>query len=62
MYERKTKDVWEVQGNYGCGWEYLFEEESRADAEAQLRCYKANEPQYPHRIKKRRVKIEKTEE
>ncbi len=61
MYERKTKDVWEIQGNYGCGWEYICEEESRADAKAQLRCYDKNEPQYPHRIKKRRVKIEKVE-
>ena len=23
-YERKTIDTWELQLNYGCGWEYTL--------------------------------------
>lgn len=43
---------YEVQGNYGQGWERLTTEESRADAIAQRKCYDVNEPQYPHRIRR----------
>ena len=57
MYVRKTKDVYEVQGNYGYGWDFLTEEETAKEARAQKRCYDENEP-YPHRIVKRRVRIE----
>ena len=57
MYIRKTVDEWEVQGNYGHGWECVTTEESRKDALTQLRCYNENEP-YPHRIIKKRVKQE----
>ena len=51
-YQRKTYDEWEVQGNYGYGWEMVTTEETRADAKAMLRCYNENEPKYEHRIKK----------
>ena len=54
-YERKTVDVWEIQGNYGFFWETLCCETTRKDAKAQLRCYNENEPQYAHRIRYRRV-------
>ena len=57
-YQRKTRDVWMVQGDYGQGWETLCEEETRADAKEQLRCYDVNERQYPHRIKKRLERIQ----
>lgn len=59
-YKRKTRDVYELQSYYGpeYGWETLFEEDTRKEALDQLRCYRENEPEYPHRIKKRRVKIE----
>lgn len=57
-YKRKTKDVWEVQGNYGFGWETVCEEETRADAKKQLRCYNENETRYSHRIKMRRERLE----
>lgn len=56
-YQRKTKDVFEVQGDYGLGWETVCEEETMADAKKQMRCYNVNERQYPHRIKKRRERI-----
>jgi hypothetical protein len=56
MYKRKTRDEWEIQGNYGHGWEMVTTEETRKAATVQLRCYNLNESA-PHRIKKIRVKI-----
>jgi len=49
MYE------YELQGNYGYGWDLLTTEETRADALAQLAKYRANE-KIPLKIK--RVKVE----
>ena len=34
MYARKTADVWILEGNYGCGWEYILEESTSAYCEA----------------------------
>jgi len=56
-YKRKTVDEYEIQGNYGQGWECITTEETRKAAREQLRCYSENEA-YPHRIIKKRVKIE----
>ena len=44
-------DEWEVQGNYGHGWEMLTTESSRAEALEQMRVYDENEP-YPHRVRR----------
>ena len=55
-YIRKTVDEYEVQGNYGQGWECVTTEETRKAAREQLKCYNDNEP-YPHRIVKKRVKV-----
>ena len=43
---------WRVEGYYSArhGWETVTREESRAEAEARLREYRANEPGYRHRI------------
>ena len=57
MYKRKTKDVYLIIGNYGYGWEEITEEETRKEAVKQLRCYNENEPQYPHKIMKKRRRI-----
>ena len=61
MYIRKTKDEYEIQGNYGSqyGWERVTTEETWKDAKRQLKCYNDNEPDFPHRIVKKRIKIEK---
>ena len=61
-YQRKTKDVWELQVNYGygSGWEVECVEDSRKDAIEQKRTYNAN-CNYPVRIVKRRVKIKQDE-
>lgn len=55
-YERKTYDVWEVQGNYGYGWDMLTEESTFKEAGEQLKCYNENEVGIPHRIVKRRIR------
>lgn len=59
MYKRKTRDVWELQANYGYGdgWEYVLEEDTLREAKEQLATYKKNVT-YPVRIVKKRVKIE----
>lgn len=61
-YQRKTRDYYEVQGYYGnqYGWECVTAEDTYKAAKVQLKCYDDNEPQYPHRIVKRREKIEGT--
>ena len=59
-YVRKTRDEFQVLTNYGYGdgWEISTTEDSRKEALNRLREYRDNMPQYPHRLKKVRVKIE----
>lgn len=59
-YKRKTRDEFEIQGYYApeIGWECICTVDTRIEARTQLKDYNMNEPMYPHRIKKRRVKIE----
>lgn len=51
-------EVWEwvVQGNYGesHGWEAVNTESTKEDGERSLLEYDEAEPQYPHRLIKRR--------
>lgn len=58
MYIRKTYDEYEVQGNYGQGWEMVTIEETYKEAKAQLKCYRENEPGTAHRIVKKRINKE----
>ena len=55
-YARKTKDVYQIMGNYGQGFEEVTAEDTLKAAREQLKCYRYNEPQYPHMIKKVRVR------
>lgn len=57
-YERKTIDTWELQLNYGYGWEYTLTEFTREEARARLKEYRENQPQYPARLVKKRVRKE----
>lgn len=59
-YVRKTRDEFEVQGNYGYGhgFEMVTTEETRKDAKEQLKCYRENEPGIPFRIVRKRVKLQ----
>ena len=55
-YVRKTKDVYVLQGNYGYGWDDLTYEDSRREANEQMKCYQENQPA-SYRVIKRREKI-----
>lgn len=56
---RKTEDIYNIMGNYGQGWEVVTAETDRKEARARLKEYNENEPQYPHKIIKKREKIER---
>jgi len=58
-YVRKTVDEWHTQGEYGCGWETVTIDDNKADAMQMLRDYELNEPEYPHRVIKKRVRKER---
>lgn len=55
-YIRKTRDEWEIQVDYGQGWECDTTEGTRKDAKAQAKTYREN-VSYPVRIVKKRIKI-----
>lgn len=59
-YKRKTRDVFEVQGNYGHGhgFECVTSEETRGEARKRLREYRENEPGVAFRVIKKRERIE----
>ena len=61
-YQRKTRDVYDVEGNYGYGdgWEAVTAEDNRKEARERLKEYRENEPGTPFRIKKHRERIEAT--
>jgi len=50
-YIRKTVDVWEVQGNYGQGWECVTAEYTYREARERLHEYRENEPGTSFRLK-----------
>ena len=45
-YVRKTRDEFEIQGNYGHGWETVVTEENVAVARDRLNIDSTNEPQH----------------
>ena len=57
-YNRKIKDIWEIQGYYGqeYGWECVTTEETRQEARQRLKEYHDNE-RYPFRLVKKRERI-----
>ena len=57
-YVRITHDEYDVQGNYGYGWDTVTTEKSLTEAIQMLKCYRENEPKYQHRIRKHRVRNE----
>lgn len=58
-YKRKTYDEYEIQGNYGYGWDMETVEENYKDAKAQLKCYREN-GSGSYRIVKKRIRYEDT--
>ena len=56
-YIRKTRDVYPVQQLTAEGWEDVCEENTRREAQARVREYRANQPGIPVRRIKRRERI-----
>lgn len=46
MYERKTIDRWDIETNYGCGWEVECSEYTRDEAKRTYMEYKDNVQAY----------------
>lgn len=59
MYQRKTRDVWCLMSNYGYGWECELTETTKADAMAQMKCYKENCPGASYKVVKKRERVER---
>jgi hypothetical protein len=57
-YVRKTVDEYEIQGNYGYGYEVVTTEETWKQAKEQIKCYREHEKGVAFRIVKKRVKKE----
>lgn len=56
-YQRKTYDEWEIQSNYGYGWDMETTENTYAEAKKALKEYREN-LSCSLRIVKKRVPIE----
>jgi hypothetical protein len=54
---RTTADSWEVQGNYGHGWECVTAEDTYKEAKERLKEYRENEGG-PFRLRLKRERIE----
>lgn len=61
--KRKTRDVFEVHGNYGYGhgFECVTAETEYSEAKQRLREYRENEPGVPFKIVVKRERIEASE-
>lgn len=57
-YQRKTTDVYEIEGYYGQGFECVNTETTFAAAKKSVREYRQNEKGTAFRITKKRIKVE----
>ena len=57
-YERKTKDVWQLYGNWGYGWDMIAAYDSKKEATVDLIAYRENDLRGVFALKKTRVKKE----
>ena len=58
MYVRKTQDVWEIETNWGYGWESEYQATTREEAKSIYNDYKNNsEGRFSVRLIKHRQKI-----
>ncbi len=44
MYIRKTHDEWDIETNYGCGWESEYNTDDRKEAKSVYANYKKEYP------------------
>lgn len=59
MYKRKTRDRWDIETNYGYGWETEDSEYTYREAYEMLTCYrKESFGRFTVRMKKRREPLE----
>lgn len=58
MKTRKTRDEWQLWVHYGQGWEHEISEDSWREMRDRLREYRENCPQYPVKVRKRRIRLE----
>ena len=56
MYRRKTFDEFQIQGNYGYGFEEVASETTLTEAKQRLKEYRDNERGISFKIVKKRVK------
>ena len=56
-YKRKTEDEFDIEQFCYGSWEVVNTETTREDARRSLREYRENQPEYPARIRKHRVKV-----
>lgn len=57
-YQRKTRDVWRLYVDYGCGYERELDEFSHSEMRLRIKEYRENCPQYPAKVVKCRERIE----
>lgn len=59
-YQRKTRDYWSIQQytGSGYGWEEVSANETLKEAREALKEYRANQPEFPVRVRLKREKIE----
>ncbi len=60
-YQRKTRDRWDIETNYGYGWEVENSEYTRTDAKRSLKEYRENLQAYGKcevRMTKHRERLE----
>ena len=58
-YVRKTRDRWDIETNWGYGWETETCEYTWAEAKAQAKCYRENSSgRFDVRVRKHREPIE----
>ena len=60
-YQRKTRDRWDIETNYGYGWEVENSEYTRTDAKLSLKEYRENLQAYGKcevRMTKHRERLE----
>ena len=62
MYHRTTEDEYQIWVNYGYGWEEVCTEETQKEGLARLAEYRANCPQWPAKMLRKRVKRTQTPE
>lgn len=55
-YIRKTRDTWNLLGNYGYGFDLLTSEISRKEINNRLKEYRQNAPNGIYKIEKKREK------